>query len=169
MSSIHTPPTPTPTLEITMNFRADPKKRSILLEDDLKSYHMMLVWDKSKPTDHIKEYAQIKNDLTKLLIENNNVIYFIPRIACTNSTYGELDDWLTNYILNLRREKTWIFTGKDLKEVKEGQVGNYGMFAHISRRMIEEGSPLRNSLSNVAGQVIKINIVQYVKKPKVVK
>ena len=123
----------------------------------------MIVWDKTKPENHLLEYTTIMNDLKKLLSENNNTIYFIPRIACTNSTYGEVDDWLTDYILKLRNEKSWIHCEKDLDSRVEGQVGDYNLFAHISRRMIEEGSPLRNSLSNVAGQVIKINIVNYKK------
>ena len=138
-------------MEVDINLKVNCKKRCIKLQADdpeIGNFHMMLIWDKSKPEGFKQLYQQIADDLINLLSLHDNKIYFTPIKVCTYSTYGTVDDWLTDFINTIRSKYDWINKEKDLP--------NSTLFAHSSRREIK-GS-LLNFLKEPDGSSICLNV-----------
>lgn len=139
---------------VDVKLRAEPKKRSIKLQAVDNSFHMMLIWDKSKPESFKTLYQEMADELSLLLKENGNKVYFAPMKACENSTYGRVDSWLTDFVLRMRAKYTWIYTEKDLPYL----IDDERLFAHFSRREIKEGSFL-NLLKEPNGDTVCLNVI----------
>ena len=150
-------------METPVRLSSKPKKRSISIRGTEEEYHMMLVWDKSKPKPEerqvfTKAYEAMEKELLELLVQNDHYINFTPMYLGPNSTYGEVDTWLTSFVYKYRDLHTWINIEKDLPMMVETQSSARPLFAHISRRELKEESPLLHSLRNLHPVKIKVHL-----------
>jgi hypothetical protein len=145
-------------METPVRLSNKPKKRSISIRGLEEEFHMMLVWDKCKPKPpgFLDAYTEMSKELLDLLEKNNYSINFTPMYLGPNSTYGQVDDWLTSYIYKCRDSYNWLNLEKDLSETVEKQTDTRFLFAHISRRELKEGSTLLGALRDLEPVVIKV-------------
>lgn len=123
-----------------------PNRQYIRLEGIDEKFHMMFVWNTSKPDGYKEHYKVMIPEFRQLLLEHNNEICFTPIFEGPNSTYGQVDEWLTRFIYDKRDVLTWINKEKDLGELKKGQTDDRPLFAHMSRRELGEESKLLRAL-----------------------
>jgi len=144
-----------PPLHIKVKLAINAKKRSISLRDaENKEFHMMLIWDKNKPENFKEIYMQLGQELQALINKNNNLINFKTLFIGNNSTYGQLDDWLTEFIRQQRAKYRWINTEKDLPIILIQQIDDKKLFAHFSRREIKENTDFLNALSSTGNDIV---------------
>jgi hypothetical protein len=148
-------------VETLARLSSKPKKRSISLRGVEEEYHMMIVWDKMKPkleerATFISAYELMEKELLQLLAQNDHTINFTPLYLGPNSTYGEVDPWLTSFVHKYRDTYPWINVEKDLPMLVDKQSSSRPLFAHTSRRELKEGSSMLSALNNLVPVKIKV-------------
>ena len=76
---------------------------------------MMLIRDKIKPNEYKQLYEDLEYELIQLLEKNNWQIIFDVLYTGNNSTYGQVDELLTDFIYQSRNKYDWINAEKDLR------------------------------------------------------